>query len=61
MKKIKKTNTHGGAGRGQGRHQKYNEETENITFRCPLSKKEVLRQIVHAQLEKWAKEAQKAS
>lgn len=53
MAKKKKT-THGGAGRGQGRHLKYGEETKNVTFRCPVSKIEQLKKLVNDVLAGWS-------
>ncbi len=50
----KKKSTHGGAGRGQGRHLKYGEETKNVTFRCPVSKIEELRKLVNDALAGWS-------
>ena len=50
----KKKSTHGGAGRGQGRHLKYGEETKNVTFRCPVSKIEQLKKLVNAALAGWS-------
>lgn len=50
----KKKSTHGGAGRGQGRHLKYGEETKNVTFRCPVSKIEQLKKLVNDVLAGWS-------
>jgi hypothetical protein len=50
----KKKSTHGGAGRGQGRHLKYGEETKNVTFRCPVSKIEQLKKLVNDALAGWS-------
>lgn len=50
----KKRSTHGGAGRGQGRHLKYGEETKNVTFRCPVSKIDELKMIVNSKLSEWS-------
>lgn len=54
MSNKKKKSTHGGAGRGQGRHLKYGEETKNVTFRCPVSKIEQLKKLVNAALAGWS-------
>jgi len=48
-----KKNTHGGAGRGQGNHQKYNEPTKTIAFRCPASKVPEMKVMVKTMLSKW--------
>lgn len=46
--------THGGAGRGQGRKLKFDEETTTFSVRVPVSKKEELKKIVNAKLEGWS-------
>ena len=56
MKQKKQINRHGGPGRGQGRRLKYNEETVNVTIRCPISKKDELRALANKVLARWAKE-----
>ena len=50
--KVKKQ--HGGAGRGQGRKSKFNEETTTLSVRVPVSKKEDLKKIIDAKLEEWS-------
>jgi hypothetical protein len=55
------TEKRGGAGRGQGRHLKYNEQTKSIQFRCPLSRVEELREIVYSTLKEWGKVAKNKS
>lgn len=50
--KVKKQ--HGGAGRGQGRKSKFNEETITLSVRVPVSKKEELKQLIDAKLEEWS-------
>lgn len=47
-------NTHGGAGRGQGRKLKFDEETTTFSCRVQVSKKEELKKIVDAKLEEWS-------
>lgn len=51
-KKTKKQ--HGGAGRGQGRKLKFNEETTTLSVRVPVSKKEELKNIIDTKLEEWS-------
>lgn len=48
-----KKSTHGGSGRGQGRHKKYKEPTTTVAFRVPVSKKKELGEIVKEWLKKW--------
>jgi hypothetical protein len=52
MAKAKKENR-GGADRGQGRKNKYGEETTTFSCRVPISKKEDLSKIVAAALKRW--------
>ena len=51
---AKKIKTHGGSNRGQGRHLKYDEETEMISgFRCPKSKVKEMKLMIAAKLAGW--------
>lgn len=50
--KVKKQQ--GGAGRGQGRKPKFNEETTTLSVRVPVSKKEEMKQLIDAKLEEWS-------
>ena len=52
MAKAKKEKR-GGADRGQGRKNKYGEETTTFSCRVPISKKTELSKIVAAQLKRW--------
>ncbi len=54
MAKAKKENR-GGADRGQGRKNKYGEETTTFSCRVPVSKKSELSAIVAAALKPWLK------
>lgn len=54
MKKNIKKKQHGGAGRGQGRKLKFNEETTTLSVRVPVSKKEELKELIDAKLEEWS-------
>lgn len=51
----KKKKTIGGAGRGQGRKLKFQEETTTFSCRVPVSKKPELKQIVDTKLSEWSK------
>lgn len=44
----------GGTRIGSGQKKKYGEETETISFRCPLSKIKKLKEIVGLKLSEWA-------
>lgn len=48
-------NTHGGKRTGAGAKKKYGEETETISFRCPVSKVEKLKSLIKKELEKLIK------
>lgn len=48
-----KPETRGGADRGQGRKNKYGEETTTFSCRVPVSKKDELSTIVAAVLKQW--------
>lgn len=52
--KNKPKKQHGGAGRGQGRKSRFNEETTTLSVRVPVSKKEDLKKIIDAKLEEWS-------
>jgi hypothetical protein len=45
-------NTHGGKRNGAGAKKKYGEETETISFRCPVSHKDKLKKMIKTELEK---------
>lgn len=45
----------GGKREGAGPPQKYGEETVNVTFRVPKSKKEEFRAYGNKKLDKWKK------
>lgn len=51
----KKKETRGGARQGSGAKPKYSEQTKTVSFRCPISKTEQLKQIVKAKLKDWHK------
>lgn len=53
--------SHGGKRKGAGHPQKYGEETVNITFRVPKSKKDVFRKYGNAKLKTWIKPKGKQS
>jgi hypothetical protein len=53
--KKKKIENRGGAGRNQGRHTKYDEETVIFSCRVPASKKAELAALVAAELKGWMK------
>jgi hypothetical protein len=48
----------GGTREGAGPPQKYGEETVNVTFRVPLSKKEEFRAYGNKKLKSWQKKKQ---
>ena len=52
---MNKESTHGGVRKGAGPPQKYGEETVNVTFRVPISKKEVFRAYGNKKLKTWQK------
>lgn len=43
----------GGKRSNSGRKQKYGEETNAISFRCPKSKIKELKELVKRQLQEW--------
>jgi hypothetical protein len=45
--------THGGFRKNAGAKPKYLEQTKTVSFRCPVSKVDELKQIVHAILSDW--------
>ena len=47
-------NTHGGSRKNAGAKPKYSEQTKTVSFRCPVSKVDELRQIVNAKLSDWS-------
>lgn len=49
-------NTHGGKRKGAGAKKKYGEETETISFRCPVSKVKKLKSLIKKELEKLLRE-----
>ena len=46
-------NTWGGKRAGAGKKSDYGEQTANITFRVPLSQKEIIREMVRQYLTKF--------
>ena len=44
----------GGKRAGSGAKPKYNEQTETVAFRCPLSKIDELKLIVKDKLSEWS-------
>lgn len=52
---MKTNSSRGGARKGSGRKPYYNEPTTDVTFKVPVSKKEVIINLVKKQLEKWKK------
>ena len=42
--------THGGNRKGAGAKPKYNEKTETVSFRCPISKIDELKFLLRAKL-----------
>ena len=51
---MKKKETRGGTRKGSGAKPKYNEQTETVAFRCPLSKVYELKLIVKSKLSEWS-------
>lgn len=49
-------NTRGGKRKGAGAKKKYGEETETISFRCPVSKVKKLKSLIKKELEKLLRE-----
>ncbi len=49
-----KKETRGGTRKGSGAKPKYNEETETVSFRCPLSKVDELKLVVKSILSEWS-------
>ena len=53
-KGLKRDGTsNGGNIKGSGAKPKYNEKTETVAFRCPISKIESLKVIVKEKLKEW--------
>lgn len=50
----KKKSNRGGLRDGAGAKPKYNEETETVAFRCPISKVDELKLIVKSKLLEWS-------
>lgn len=50
---MKKPKKRGGARKNSGAKPKYNEQTTTIAVRCPVSKVEELKEIIHQHLDKW--------
>lgn len=48
-----KKETRGGTRKNAGAKPKYNEPTKTISFRCPVSKVDEIKLIVHNQLTNW--------
>lgn len=53
MSKKPTKNTHGGAGRNQGRKLKYGEPVKRLMFQIPESKVEHITNLVKKELKKW--------
>lgn len=55
---MENKNTHGGARAGSGGQKplKYGEETVNVTFRVPISKKKEFRTYGNKKLNSWIKQ-----
>jgi len=53
MKAKKEKSKRGGKRIGSGQKLKYNEETKTVAFRCPISKVQMLKEIVNAKLSEW--------
>lgn len=49
-KKVKQ----GGKRKGAGRKSPFSELTKTVSFRCPISKTEELKEYVNAKLSEWA-------
>jgi len=50
---VKKA-TRGGIRKGSGAKPKYKEQTETVSFRCPISKIDELKLIIKAKLSGWS-------
>jgi hypothetical protein len=50
----KQTIKQGGKRKGAGRKSPFSEPTKTVSFRCPLSKTEELKEYVNAKLSEWA-------
>ena len=50
MKQKKKVENRGGLRLGSGQKKKYGEETETVSFRCPISKIDELKFLLRAKL-----------
>ena len=50
---IKKKEKRGGARKNAGAKPKYNEETDTIAFRCPISKIPELKEAIQEKLDSW--------
>ena len=50
---VKKKNQ-GGKRKGAGRKSPFPEPTKTVSFRCPISKTEELKEYVNAKLSEWA-------
>jgi len=44
----------GGKREGAGRKSAFSEPTKTVSFRCPISKTEKLKEYVNAKLSEWA-------
>jgi len=44
----------GGKRKGAGRKSAFSEPTKTVSFRCPISKTEKLKEYVNAKLSEWA-------
>jgi len=50
----RKMQLRGGKRKNAGRKSAYDEPTKTVSFRCPLSKTEELKEYVNAKLSEWA-------
>lgn len=44
---------HGGKRKGAGAKPKYNEPTQQVTFRCPTSKVKIIKALIAEKLNEW--------
>jgi len=50
----RKVQLRGGKRKGAGRKSAFSEPTKTVSFRCPISKTEKLKEYVNAKLSEWA-------
>lgn len=53
-KKQLKSIHRGGKRKGAGRKSPFSEPTKTVSFRCPISKTEELKEYVNAKMSEWA-------